>query len=81
MEKENLTKNIRQAIKNSKFTQRELCKHADINYDLFTQYLGVRKRNIPSDWIRRIALSLNVTTDSLYGISLTVSNDTKQKAS
>lgn len=81
MEKENLTKNIRQAIKNSNLTQRELCEQADINYDLFTQYLGVRKRNIPSDWIRRIALSLNVTTDSLYGISLTIDNDTKQKAS
>lgn len=69
MEKEILVKNIRLIIKDSGMTQEEVCEKANINYSLFSQYLSVKSRRIPSDWIRSIAVVTDVSTDFIFGLS------------
>ena len=68
MIKETLVKNIKKAVKSTGLTQKEFCEKVDINYYLFNQYMAVKNRKIPSEWLPKIAVGVGVTTDSLYGI-------------
>jgi len=73
MKKEKLTQRIKQSIRNYGLTQKEFCEKANINYDLFTQYLPSRTRRIPNEWIVEVSRITGVSTDFLFGLE----NDTK----
>jgi len=77
MKKENLVKRIKQSIKNKGLTQKEFCAKANINYDLFTQYLPSKTRKIPNEWIIETSKHTGVSTDFLFGLV----DNTKNKKS
>jgi len=60
-----LKDNLKEVMKKSNKTSKEILKEAGIREDLFFQYLSVKNRRIPAIWIRRIAKTLNISTDEI----------------
>jgi len=60
-----LKDNLKDVMKKSNKTSKEILKEAGIRDDLFFQYLSAKNRRIPAIWIRRIAKTLNISTDEI----------------
>ena len=57
--------NLRAVIKKSNKKIKDILKEAGIKEELFFQYLSAKNRRIPVIWIRRIAKTLNISTDEI----------------
>jgi len=60
-----IKENLKRVIKKSNKKAKEILKEAGIREDLFFQYLSAKNRRIPVIWIRRIAKTLNISTDEI----------------
>ena len=57
--------NLKNVLKNSNKTTKQILKEANINPDLYFQYMSVKNRRIPAVWIGKIAQILNISTDKI----------------